>query len=196
VPLEVIKAKCAPYCKLGKPEARTHLVNNDDHTIVATYGAQYRGLINYYLLAGDVWRLNRVRWIMQNSLLKTLACKYGSTVSKMAARYKTTITTPHGPRTCLQATVERTGRTPLTTTFGGIPLKRHATRSSPTVNHARASPAAQSSSNGFRQVDARCASTPARWKPTTSPSSPTSANPGSHSRDGPNSWHESAERPS
>jgi group II intron reverse transcriptase/maturase len=124
VPLDVIKAKCAPYCKLGKPEARTRLVNNDDHTIVATYGAQYRGLVNYYLLAGDVWRLNRVRWIMQNSLLKTLACKYGSSVSKMAARYKTAIDTPHGPRTCLQATVERTGRKPLTATFGGIPLKR------------------------------------------------------------------------
>jgi hypothetical protein len=124
VPLDVIKAKCAPYCKLGKPETRTRLVNNDDHTIVATYGAQYRGLVNYYLLAGDVWRLNRVRWIMQNSLLKTLACKHGSSVSKMAARYKTTIDTPHGPYTCLQATVERTGRKPLTATFGGIPLKR------------------------------------------------------------------------
>jgi group II intron reverse transcriptase/maturase len=124
VPTKVIKAKCAPYCKLGKPEAQTPLVNNDDHAIVATYGAQYRGLVNYYLPAGDVWRLNRVRWVMQNSLLKTLACKHGSSVSKMAARYKTTITTPHGPRTCLQAIVERTGRKPLTATFGGIPLKR------------------------------------------------------------------------
>jgi group II intron reverse transcriptase/maturase len=124
VPTNVIKAKCAPYYKLGKPEARTPLVNDDDHTIVATYGAQYRGLVNYYLLAGDVWRLNRVRWVMYTSLLKTLACKYGSSVSKMAARYKTTITTAHGPRTCLQATVERTGRKPLTATFGGIPLKR------------------------------------------------------------------------
>ncbi len=124
VPIDVIKAKCAPYCKLGKPETRTRLVNNDDHTIVATYGAQYRGLVNYYLLAGDVWRLNRVHWVMQTSLLKTLACKYGSTVSKMAARYKTTIPTPHGPRMCLQATVEHTGRKPLTATFGGIPLKR------------------------------------------------------------------------
>ncbi len=65
-----------------------------------------------------------MRWVMQTSLLKTLACKYRSSVSKMAARYKTTIDTPHGPRTCLQATVERTGRKPLTATFGGIPLTR------------------------------------------------------------------------
>jgi hypothetical protein len=124
VPLGVIKAKCAPYLKLGKPEARTRLVNEDDHTIVETYGAEYRGLVNYYLLAGDVWRLNRVRWVMETSLLKTLACKYDSSVSKMAARYKTTIDTPHGLRTCLRATVERTGRKPLTAIFGGIPLKR------------------------------------------------------------------------
>ncbi|MCA1693759.1 MAG: maturase [Actinobacteria bacterium] len=124
VPTHVIKAKCAPYCKLGKPETRTPLVNNDDHAIVATYGAQYRGLVNYYLLAGDVWKLHRVHWVMHTSLLKTLACKHGSSVSKMAARYKTTITTPHGPRTCLQATVPRTGRKPLTATFGGIPLQR------------------------------------------------------------------------
>ena len=124
VPTEVIKAKCAPYRRLGKPEARTRLVNEDDHAIVETYGTEYRGLVNYYLLAGDVWRLNRVHWVMQTSLLKTLACKYDSTVTKMAARYKTTIDTPHGPRKCLQVIVKRTGKKPLTATFGGIPLKR------------------------------------------------------------------------
>jgi hypothetical protein len=144
VPTDVIKAKCAPYCKLGKPEARTPLVNNDDYAIVATYGAQYRGLANYYLLAGDVSRLNRVRWVMYTSLLKTLAGKHRSSVSKMAARYKTTISTPHGPRTCLQATVERTGRKPLTATFGGIPLNGSATRSFSTANQPRASSAVRS----------------------------------------------------
>ena len=67
--------------KLGKPEAQSQLVNESDHTIVATYGAKYRGLVNYYLLAADVWRLNRVRWVMHTSLLKTLACKYHSTAT-------------------------------------------------------------------------------------------------------------------
>jgi hypothetical protein len=124
VPKDVIKAKCAPYTKLGNPEVRTRLVNEDDHTIVATFGSEYRGPVNYYLLAGDVWRLNRVEWVMETSLLKTLACKHHSSVSKMAARHKTTTDTPHGPRTCLRASVERTGRNTLTATFGGIPLKR------------------------------------------------------------------------
>ena len=57
-------------------------------------------------------------------MLKTLAAKHGSTVTKMARKYQATILTPHGPRTCFQATVERAGRKPLVARFGGIPLKR------------------------------------------------------------------------
>ena len=72
VPREVIKAKSAPYLRRGKPEVRPLPVNCDDHTVVTTYGAEYRGLVNSYLLAGDVWRLNRVRWVMETSMLKTL----------------------------------------------------------------------------------------------------------------------------
>jgi len=124
VPWDVIKAKCAPYYQRGKPAPRPYLVNEDDHTVVASYGAEYRGLVNYYLLAGDVWRLNRLRWVMETSLLKTLACKHRSSVSKMARKYKATIDTPGGPRHCLQVSVERDGRTPLTARFGGIPLRR------------------------------------------------------------------------
>jgi group II intron reverse transcriptase/maturase len=124
VPRDVITAKCAPYLKRGKPERRGQLVNDDDHTIVRTYGAEYRGLVEYYLLAGDVYRLNRLRWVMVTSMLKTLACKHDSTVTKMAKRYQTTIATPHGPRKCFQASIERAGRTPLVARFGDIPLRR------------------------------------------------------------------------
>jgi group II intron reverse transcriptase/maturase len=124
VPRDVITAKSAPYLQRGKPERLNHMVNEDDHTIVRTCGAQYRGLVEYYLLAGDIYRLNRLEWVMKTSMLKTLACKHDSTVTKMADRYKTTITTPHGPRRCFEVTVEREGRTPLIARFGGIPLRR------------------------------------------------------------------------
>jgi hypothetical protein len=124
VPLDVIKAKSAPYLKLGKPERRNQMVNEDDHTIVRTYGAQYRGLVKYYLLAGDIYRLNRLEGVMKTSMLKTLACKHDSTVTKMADRYKTTISTPYGPRRCFEVNVGRIGRKPLTARFGGIPLRR------------------------------------------------------------------------
>jgi group II intron reverse transcriptase/maturase len=124
VPREVIKAKSAPYLRRGQPAVRSWLVNSDDHTIVTTYGAEYRGLVNYYLLAGDVWRLNRVRWVMETSMLKTLACKHASSVAKMAARFRASVDTPHGPRKCVQVSVERAGRKALTARFGGIPLTR------------------------------------------------------------------------
>ena len=110
VPRKVIKAKCAPYFKLGKPERRTELINCDDLTIISTYGSEYRGLVQYYLMASDVWRLNRLRWAAETSMLKTLAAKHESSVTKMARKYKATIATPHGPRTCFQATVDRAGK--------------------------------------------------------------------------------------
>jgi group II intron reverse transcriptase/maturase len=125
VPRAVIKAKCAPYLAHGQPERRTELMNLPDRLIISTYGAEYRGLVQYYLLAGDVWRLNRLEWIASTSMLKTLAAKHGSTVTKMARKYKARIDTPHGPRTCFEASIERAGRKPLVARFGGIPLKRY-----------------------------------------------------------------------
>ena len=57
-------------------------------------------------------------------MLKTLASKHRSTVTKMAARHKAKVVTEHGPRTRFEAKVERAGRKPLVAWFGGIPLKR------------------------------------------------------------------------
>lgn len=124
VPRDVIKAKCAPYLRHGKPWHRTDLQNLADYQIVKTYGAEYRGVVQYYLLANDVWRLNALQWATQASLLKTLARKHQATVTKTAARYRATIQTPHGPRTCYEARVERTGKPALVARFGGIPLTR------------------------------------------------------------------------
>ncbi len=124
VPLDVITARCGPYLRRGKPARRPQLVNLSDSLIISAYGAEYRGLVQYYLLAGDVWRLNRLRWVMETSMLRTLADKHRSSATKMAARFKTVIDTPHGKRTCFEARIEREGRKPLVARFGGIPLKR------------------------------------------------------------------------
>jgi len=43
VPLTVIKSQCAPFLTRGKPAHRPEWINRDDHDIVATYGAKYRG---------------------------------------------------------------------------------------------------------------------------------------------------------
>ena len=124
VPRDVITAQCARYRRRGKPWHRSILQNLPDYDIVATYGAEYRGVANYYLLAQDVWRLNRLRWNAETSMLKTLSAKHKSTVTKMAARYKAKVITDDGPRTCFEARRRREGKPDLVARFGGIPLKR------------------------------------------------------------------------
>jgi group II intron reverse transcriptase/maturase len=125
VPLDVIKAKRAPYRRRGKPWHRSAMQNLDDYDIVKIYGAEFRGIVQYYLLAVDVWRLAALQWDAQTSMLKTLAAKHQSTVVKMAAKHRAKISTPHGLRTCYEARIERSGKQPLVARFGGIPLKRN-----------------------------------------------------------------------
>ena len=125
VPPDVIKAQCTRYRKHGKPWHRSRLQNLDDYDIVRTYGAEYRGVINYYLLAQDVSRLHDLQWNAQTSMLKTLAAKHRSTVSKMAARYKAKIDTIDGPRTCFEASKHREGRKDMVARFGGIILRQN-----------------------------------------------------------------------
>jgi group II intron reverse transcriptase/maturase len=137
VPADVIKAKCAPYLKRGKPARLTEMYNCDDYTIVKVYGARYRGIVNYYMLACDVFRLDRLHWVMQSSLLCSLANRHRSTMSKMARKYKTTIDTPAGPRKCIQVGISRgPGRKPMVAIFGGIPLKRQKNAVIPDRNPA------------------------------------------------------------
>src|SRR5262249_1172543 len=106
----------------GKPAKRPALNNSSDHAIVATFGSVYRGIVQYYLLAGDVFRLHRLRWVMETSMLKTLAAKHRSSVPKIAAKHKVKIDTPLGPRTAFEVRIERPGRKPLVAQFGGLPL--------------------------------------------------------------------------
>ena len=124
VPKDVITAKCAPYRHQGKPWHRPRLLNLDDYDIVRIYAAEYRGIVNYYLLAHNVWRLATLRWNAETSMLKTLAAKHKSTVATMAARHKAKVITGDGPRTCFEARLQRTGKKDLIARFGGIVLKR------------------------------------------------------------------------
>jgi hypothetical protein len=128
VPRDAIRKQCSRYMSKGKPAQRGLLPHDEDYTIVTKYGSEYRGFVQYYLLAQDVFRLGKLRWVMETSMLKTLAGKHKSTVAKMARKYKASVDTADGPRTCFQVTVQRDqGRKPLVARFGGIPLTHKRT---------------------------------------------------------------------
>src|SRR5450631_3097612 len=126
VPKDVVKKKIPAYRHGGKPLRRPSLASCSDYTILKTYQDEYRGFVQYYLHAINVSRLGDYKWIVQQSLTHTLAAKYHSTTRTMAKRFRSTVETPHGPRTCLEATLVRGGgKKPLVARFGGIPLVRN-----------------------------------------------------------------------
>jgi hypothetical protein len=120
--------KCSPNLARGKPAAQTALHNLGDYDIVAAYGARYGGIVQYYLLAGDIHRMERLRWVMETSLPKTRPAEHRSSVPRRRPAQGRHIETPHGPRTCFEAVRIRDGnQKPLVARSGAIPLKRRKT---------------------------------------------------------------------
>lgn len=124
VPTDLLEKKCQKYKRDDKPIHRKELTNNTDYSIVAQYQSEFRGFAEYYQLANDLHRLNSLKWIMEQSLAKTLATKLKMTVKKVHKKYGATWTVDGLPRKGLQITVSREGKKPLIAKWGGIPLKR------------------------------------------------------------------------
>jgi group II intron reverse transcriptase/maturase len=112
------------YKRDSKAHHRAELVNDSDFDIVAKYGAEYRGVVQYYKLARNIRRLGRVKGTIRLSLLKTLANKHKTTVKHVFDRFKTIHHTDHGFVKGLIAFVERKDRDPLIARFGDLALRR------------------------------------------------------------------------
>ena len=125
VPGEVIGSLCSRYERRGQPASRPDLLEDDDFTIIGRFGAELRGYVNYYLLAHNVGKLYRLKWVMETSMLKTLAHKHQSTVTTMARKYRTQTVTPTGRLTCFRVEVQRgEDKRPLVAQFGGFAIRR------------------------------------------------------------------------
>jgi hypothetical protein len=124
LPKSVIQKKSAPYVKDGKPIHNSFLMINQDFSIVHDYQTKLRGLYQYYALATNVSQLHNLKWIMEQSLMKTLAAKHKCSVRVMLGKYKTSVKTEKGKTKCIQVTVNREGKKPLVATFGGFSMER------------------------------------------------------------------------
>jgi group II intron reverse transcriptase/maturase len=125
VPLDVIAARCARFYRANKVIDRAELLNESDYSIVVRFQQEYRGIVQYYLPAHNVRYLSRLRWVMEQALLRTLAAKHKTTVHAIWQRTATTVTTPEGQTLrCFEVRVEREHKPPLVARFGGLSLKR------------------------------------------------------------------------
>src|SRR4051812_14827948 len=67
IPGDKVRGACSRYMRDGKPAHRAELVNDSDFDIIARYGTEYRGLMNYYILAHNIARMTAVHWVMRKS---------------------------------------------------------------------------------------------------------------------------------
>ena len=94
IPQEKLQAFCQErrygiYQSAGAVQKK-ELTNLSDAEIVLMYNAELRGLANYYALAHNAKSdLNKLAYIWQGSLWKTLAAKHQISVTKIARQLKT-----------------------------------------------------------------------------------------------------------
>lgn len=123
LPKDKLQTFVDKYTRNGKPIHRGELIQNSDYDIVVRYQSEYRGYVQYYQLAKNLHQMTKLRWVMETSMLKTLANKHKSTVEKMVNHYQCTIETENGPMKGFRVVIEREGKQPLIAEFGGIPLR-------------------------------------------------------------------------
>jgi hypothetical protein len=116
----------ARYMRGSKAIHRAEILEDSDFDIVAKYGAEWRGLVQYYLLARNVRKLGKVERTAKLALLKTLANKHKTTVRTVWRRYRYRHQTDNGGRMGLMVKIEREGKDPLVASFGEIPLRRQS----------------------------------------------------------------------
>jgi hypothetical protein len=104
----VKQEKCVKYTKHGKPKPMPQLTMDEAYSIVSRYQAEYRGIVQYYRMAYNLHMLKQLKYVMEVSLVQTLASKYKTTCPQIYKRYGTKIMTEEGERKVLLVKVERT----------------------------------------------------------------------------------------
>jgi hypothetical protein len=126
VPAGTIHAQCTKYTRRGKPIHQTQRVNDSAYSIGAQHQAEYQGIVQYYRLAHNLHCLNRLRWVMEVSLTKTLAKKFKTSRKQIYRRFQTLHKNEYGTYRVLEITMNReTDKAPLVVRFGGVPLRRN-----------------------------------------------------------------------
>ncbi|WP_201796978.1 group II intron reverse transcriptase/maturase [Wolbachia endosymbiont of Cylisticus convexus] len=118
-----IKQKKCMRC--GKPIHLPQRIFDTAYSIVAQYQTEYRGIVQYYKMAYNLHTLSYLKYVMEVSLVKTLASKYKTTCRKIYRKFGAMIENDEGEkRKVIQIRVDRLpSKIPLITHFGAVSLK-------------------------------------------------------------------------
>lgn len=125
VPHHIKQKKCSEYMRCGKPIHLPQRTIDTAYSIVAQYQTEYRGIVQYYKMAYNLHTLSYLKYVMEVSLVKTLASKYKTTCRKIYRKFGATIENDEGEkRKVIQIRVDRLpSKIPLITHFGAVSLK-------------------------------------------------------------------------
>ncbi len=122
VPKDVRETKCKSYMRKGHPMHRATLLQENDFTIITTYQLEFRGIAEYYRLAYNMGTLNKLKWVMEYSLLKTLANKFRMPLPRVVKKYRAETVVDGKKYKVLQVRISRQEKKPLVATWGGVSL--------------------------------------------------------------------------
>jgi retron-type reverse transcriptase len=121
MPRTAVEKIRSAYSKGGKVVHRPELGVDSDHAIVSRYQSVLRGHYLFYCMAANLGaRMGQVRFVLQESLVKTLAHKHKIHASEVYRRYSKSM----DGRTFLEARFEREGKEPLIARFADFPMTR------------------------------------------------------------------------
>ena len=122
IPYGLTDERAKRYKSNGKVTSDPRFLQDTVPHIIHTYQLRFRGLVQYYQYAVDLHKLSKLKYVMEISLVKTLAHKLRITVGKVYKTYRTTMQVDGQSRRILQVAVD-TGKKIRSFHWGGIPLQ-------------------------------------------------------------------------
>jgi len=122
IPYGRVDELCKSYMRNGKPIHQAGFLFQSDADIINAFQQRFRGVAEYYKYAVDRHRLGKLKYTMEQALVKTLAGKFKVSGTKIYAKYKGKRTVDGREYKTLQVDVPTT-RSTTTIYWGAIPLR-------------------------------------------------------------------------
>lgn len=122
VPFGLADKLAKRYQRQGKAQPEPALADFPDAQIILLYQLRFRGLAQYYQYATDVAELGKLKWVMEQALVRTLAFKHRHSIGKIYQEYHSTRVVEGRQYQTLQVEVPTPRGTRLFW-WGAIPLR-------------------------------------------------------------------------